>query len=263
MRRDFLFALLIAFSPAAFTNIGVSAASASHTVALVGNFKLTAGVCNPATGAVTGSYFKLIFPGGNVHTGFFSRTPARPVSTSPYTTISPGTQGGLSTGEFQPGPHRRIHEGRRRPCQRHHPTGVRLQLSLFRSRPNRPIPRPRNRPAPDVREQRRKAVREYRKQSRQRGRRSTSIKDPPSREGPPRPYAACLRHLQRADACIHAQLDEQDRRGSIHRLYRPVAPGRKVRRCRLEATNRLRPTTSVGRPWRPGGSVREIWCSES
>ena len=73
---------------------------------MVGTFKITAGTCNPVTGAIAGSYLKLIFPGGNVHTGFFfQNTSSRCFDTS-FTTISPGTDGGLVTGGFQPGPPR-------------------------------------------------------------------------------------------------------------------------------------------------------------
>jgi hypothetical protein len=73
---------------------------------LVGTFRITAGSCNPATGAVSGSYFRLIFPHGNVRHGFFFENSTSPCYDKSYTTISPGTQGGLVTGVFQVGPRR-------------------------------------------------------------------------------------------------------------------------------------------------------------
>jgi hypothetical protein len=73
---------------------------------MVGTFDLTAGVCNPVTSVIAGSYFKLIFPGGNVHTGFFFQNTSSRCFNKSFTIISPGTEGGLLTGGFQPGPQR-------------------------------------------------------------------------------------------------------------------------------------------------------------
>ncbi len=73
---------------------------------MVGTFRVTAGTCNPVTDVIAGSYLKLIFPGGNVHTGFFFQNTSSRCFDESFTTISPGTDGGIVTGEFQPGPPR-------------------------------------------------------------------------------------------------------------------------------------------------------------
>jgi hypothetical protein len=80
--------------------------SSQGSTAMVGTFELTAGVCNPVTGAIVGSYFKLIFPGGNVHTGYFFQNTSSRCFNKSFTTITPGTEGGLLTGGFQPAPTR-------------------------------------------------------------------------------------------------------------------------------------------------------------
>jgi hypothetical protein len=90
---------------AIFNLTGGPTSSAKGAVPLVGIFKVTGGGCNPATGVIAGSYFKLIFPGGNVHTGYFFQNTSSRCFDKSFTTISPGTEGGLVTGGFQPGPH--------------------------------------------------------------------------------------------------------------------------------------------------------------
>ncbi len=84
----------------------VSFASASNPVSLVGRFRLTPGTCNPATKTVTGSYFRLIFPHGNVNTGYFFENTSSLCTDKSYTILKPGTQRGLMTGTYQPGPRR-------------------------------------------------------------------------------------------------------------------------------------------------------------
>ena len=86
--------------------LGASSASAKGAVPLVGTFKLTAGACDPVSGVVSGSWFRLIFPHGNTTSGFFFQNSSSTCFDRGYTTISPGTQGGLVTGRFQPGPQR-------------------------------------------------------------------------------------------------------------------------------------------------------------
>ena len=73
-------------------------------VQLVGIFRISEGACNPANGTVTGSYFRLIFPKGNVHTGFFFQNATSGCFDKSYTTVSAGNQEGLVTGSYQPGP---------------------------------------------------------------------------------------------------------------------------------------------------------------
>ena len=81
-------------------------ASAQSSHRLVGTFKITAGSCNPITKTVAGSYFRLIFPKSNILFGPFFQNSTSPCFDKSYTTVSPGTQGGLVTGAFQPGPPR-------------------------------------------------------------------------------------------------------------------------------------------------------------
>jgi hypothetical protein len=84
--------------------IGMQPASASDPIPLVGTFKITAGGCNPATNVISGSYFKLIYPGGNTNTGFFFQNSSSSCFNKSFTMIAPGTQGGLVTETYQPGP---------------------------------------------------------------------------------------------------------------------------------------------------------------
>lgn len=79
-------------------------ANAANPVTLVGTFTLTPGTCNPVTKTVTGSYFRLIFPHGNVNTGFFFENTSSPCTDKSYTILKPGAQGGLATGTYQRGP---------------------------------------------------------------------------------------------------------------------------------------------------------------
>ena len=83
-----------------------SGASAQSSHRLVGTFKITPGSCNPITKTAAGSYFRLIFPKGNILFGPFFQNSTSPCFDKSYTTVSPGTQGGLVTGAFQPGPPR-------------------------------------------------------------------------------------------------------------------------------------------------------------
>ena len=75
--------------------VGVSAgASAQGGTQLTGTFRITAGICNPVTKSVNGSYFRLIFPRGNRLTGPFFQNSTSPCYDKSYTTVSPGTRGG-------------------------------------------------------------------------------------------------------------------------------------------------------------------------
>lgn len=79
-------------------------ADGQGSVPLVGLFRISEGACNSATDAITGSYFRLIFPKGNVHTGFFFQNATSGCFDKSFTTVSVGSQGGLLTGSYQPGP---------------------------------------------------------------------------------------------------------------------------------------------------------------
>jgi hypothetical protein len=69
---------------------------------LVGTFKLTPG--SYAAGKPTGSYFRMIYPGGSVSKGKFFANPDSPLPNKTYTPVKPGTDGGLVTGTYQPSP---------------------------------------------------------------------------------------------------------------------------------------------------------------
>jgi hypothetical protein len=70
--------------------------------ALVGTFKLTTGAS--AGNSATGSYFRMVFPGGSSAKGPFFTNPSSAASDKTFTLISPGTDGGLITGAFQEPP---------------------------------------------------------------------------------------------------------------------------------------------------------------
>src|SRR5580658_1068510 len=68
-------------------------ASGSRGKPLVGIFKLTAGSCAKAT--PTGTYFRMIYPGGSLTAGKFFDNPDSSCTDKSYTLATPGTDGGL------------------------------------------------------------------------------------------------------------------------------------------------------------------------
>ena len=88
----------------AVTVAGVATASAAGASSskLVGTFKITRGVS--VKGSIRGSYFRMVYPGGNLTSGPFFANPNSSSSNKTYTLVSPGTQGGLRTGAYQPAP---------------------------------------------------------------------------------------------------------------------------------------------------------------
>jgi hypothetical protein len=84
--------------------LGSPATATDTPRSLVGTFRIAGGSCNPVTKSITGSWFKLIFPQGNTNTGFFFQNSTSLCYDKGYTVISGGSQGGIVTGEFQPGP---------------------------------------------------------------------------------------------------------------------------------------------------------------
>jgi len=88
----------------AVVGLGASASDAAAPKAkpLVGTFKLTAGSCKSTT--PSGSYFQMIFPGGTVAKGKFFANPDSLCANKYYTLVLPGTQGGFTTGKYQPNP---------------------------------------------------------------------------------------------------------------------------------------------------------------
>jgi len=73
---------------------------ASAATPLEGTFTITAGANPPGT---VGSYFRMIQPGGTL-AGPFLTNPVSGASDQTYTYLSPGTDGGLVTGGYQPEP---------------------------------------------------------------------------------------------------------------------------------------------------------------
>jgi hypothetical protein len=98
--------LALALGSAALMFAGSVAASAapvqSKSKSLVGTFRLTPGESS-ATG-VTGSYFRMVLPGGTVNQGPFFPNPDSTATDKTYTPARPGTDGGLVTGKYQPSP---------------------------------------------------------------------------------------------------------------------------------------------------------------
>jgi len=68
---------------------------------LVGVFAISAGICS--SGSPTGSYFRMIEPGGTLNGPFLSNGNSS-CSDKTYTSLFPGTDRGLSTSAYQPNP---------------------------------------------------------------------------------------------------------------------------------------------------------------
>jgi hypothetical protein len=77
-------------------------ATGSRAKPLVGVFRLTAGSC--ATTTPTGTYFRMIYPGGSLTAGKYFDNPDSTCADKSYTLATPGTAGGLITGKYQPNP---------------------------------------------------------------------------------------------------------------------------------------------------------------
>lgn len=70
---------------------------------LVGTFRLAPGAYSPSTGP-SGSWFRMVFPDGTAERGPFFSNPSSGSSDQTFTTLSPGTDGGFTTGLYQPPP---------------------------------------------------------------------------------------------------------------------------------------------------------------
>lgn len=79
---------------------GATSAQSTAARPLVGTFRVSAGRC--ATG-VSGSYFRMIQPGGSKSGPFVSNNDS-PCSDKSYTALRPGSDGGLVTGAYQAQP---------------------------------------------------------------------------------------------------------------------------------------------------------------
>lgn len=84
--------------------LAVFAAQPAHaeTRSLTGTFALTPGACPAGTGA--GSYFRMVQPSGSRETGPFVANGDSTCSDQTFTLLSPGTDGGLAAGAYQPAP---------------------------------------------------------------------------------------------------------------------------------------------------------------
>jgi hypothetical protein len=88
--------LLLPLSAALLPAAPASAAPAP----LTGLFRLTAGSC---AGAPAGSWFRMVQPGGKAASGpYVSNSNSTCASDKTYTLLSPGSDGGLRTGGYQP-----------------------------------------------------------------------------------------------------------------------------------------------------------------
>jgi hypothetical protein len=79
-----------------------ASAAGSRAKPLVGTFRLIAGSCAKTT--PTGTYFRMVFPGGSLTAGKFFDNPDSTCADKSYTLALPGTAGGLTTGKYQPNP---------------------------------------------------------------------------------------------------------------------------------------------------------------
>jgi hypothetical protein len=86
----------LALSPAVATAAGKKATK------LVGTFKVTEGAFEGTT--PTGSYFRMVQPGGTVDAGPYVPNGDSTASDTTYTLLTAGTQGGLRAGKYQPQP---------------------------------------------------------------------------------------------------------------------------------------------------------------
>jgi len=84
---------------------GATVAGAASPTPLVGTFHITAG-SEPGAGTPTGSYFRMLDPGGTLNgaDSNYITNASSSASDQTYTLLSPGTAGGLTTGSYQPAP---------------------------------------------------------------------------------------------------------------------------------------------------------------
>ena len=77
-------------------------AAAAGGEQLKGLFRLAAASCS--TGQASGSYFRMIQPGGSAASGPYLQNNSSACADKSYTDLAPGKDGGLSTAAFQPQP---------------------------------------------------------------------------------------------------------------------------------------------------------------
>ena len=88
----------------AVTVAGASTAAAAPAQNLVGTFQLTSGSCSG--GKARGTYFRMVYPDGTAAKGPYFANPDSSCSNPTYTPGRAGSDGGLETGRYQPGPTR-------------------------------------------------------------------------------------------------------------------------------------------------------------
>jgi hypothetical protein len=89
-------------SSATTTAASPSASAPAGPQTLVGTIRLTAGQCEGSS--PSGSYFRMIVPGGTIQAGKFFNNPDSLCTDKSYTLVGPGTAGGFVTGKYQPNP---------------------------------------------------------------------------------------------------------------------------------------------------------------
>ena len=78
---------------------GSNKKTASSTDALTGVFKIDAAKCDTST--ASGSWFRMVQPGGNVTSGPFVANPDSTCGDNTVTPLAAGTDGGLKAGSYQ------------------------------------------------------------------------------------------------------------------------------------------------------------------
>jgi hypothetical protein len=87
--------------PAPAATAAPAAAPKAATTALTGTLRLTPGSC--AGGRASGTYFRMILPSGGVNGPYLANNDST-CSDQSFTPLSPGTDGGLRLGSYQPIP---------------------------------------------------------------------------------------------------------------------------------------------------------------
>ena len=82
--------------------VPAAASAQSGGASLEGTFRILPGSC--AGGQASGSWFRMAQPNGTAQRGPFFENPDSTCGDQSYTLLSPGTEGGLVTGAFQPRP---------------------------------------------------------------------------------------------------------------------------------------------------------------
>jgi len=102
VRRAAVPLLALAFAAGCGGSGSSSPGASAGGTPLVGTFHLTAGKCTATT--PTGTYFRMIDPNGTIAHGKFFDNPDSACKDKSFSVESPGTEGGLITGKYQPSP---------------------------------------------------------------------------------------------------------------------------------------------------------------